>query len=205
VLLQLSTTTFMDDPSIAAALVRPPWLTARQKWLPENVVKWTPLSAAELQRWLVLSYLMGIIKLPAVEDYWTNLFGMPSFGSYMSRDRFTLIKSMLQPEFPVEEAGAAADDRAPKVGLWLRILESNCGKHTVFMPKREVAIDEQSITCNSLWAAFTHQNRHKPSGQGFRIYSNNEVATGYTILFTEKLGAASTTLLDKLGGKDFRW
>jgi hypothetical protein len=151
-----------------------------QKWPPENVVKWTPLSAVEFQRWLGLSYLMGIIKLPAMEDYWTYLFGMPSFGSYMSRDRFSQIKSMLQLESPTEEAGAAVHDRAPKVRLWLRTLESNCEKHTVFMPKREVAIDEQSITFTSLWAAFTHQNRHKPSGQGFSIYSITEVETEYT-------------------------
>ena len=66
----------------------------------------------------------------------------------------------------------------PKVGSWLDAFEANARMaHTL---TRELAIDEQTIGHKGRWTSLTHMNKHKPAGQGFKLYSVNESSTGYT-------------------------
>ena len=48
---------------------------------------------------------------------------------------------------------------------------------------QNLSSDEQTVSCKSRWTSQTFQNKHKPAGQGFRIYSINEVEDGYTHAF----------------------
>lgn len=50
---------------------------------------WTPITLAEFWQFLAVCLLMGLVKKPAVPDYWTtnHLFSTPSFGEIMSRNR----------------------------------------------------------------------------------------------------------------------
>ena len=60
--------------------------------------KWTPVTAKELERFLGLALLTGIMdKKGRIADYWRTKppLQMPFFNQTMSRDRFQLISSFL--------------------------------------------------------------------------------------------------------------
>ena len=54
---------------------------------------WVPVSHREMEKFIGLCLLMGIVKKPQVNSYWSihPLIRTPSFGFTMSRDRFLLI------------------------------------------------------------------------------------------------------------------
>ena len=54
---------------------------------------WSPTNVSEMKQFLGLLFLMGVIKKPCVEDYWSTNSAMatPIFNSTMSRDSFQLI------------------------------------------------------------------------------------------------------------------
>ena len=68
-----------------------------------------------------------------------------------------------------------------KVGLWLEAFSKHCARE--YSARRDLSLDEQTIGHKGRWTTLTHQNRNKPAGQGFKIYSINEVETGYTMCF----------------------
>ncbi|KAK7095548.1 hypothetical protein V1264_006938 [Littorina saxatilis] len=59
--------------------------------------KWEPVDAAEMKQFLALVLLMGIVRLPAIELYWSRkvLYRIPVFSSVMTRNRFQIILQFL--------------------------------------------------------------------------------------------------------------
>ena len=52
--------------------------------------KWTDASVNEIERFLALYVLAGIVKKPQLSEYWSTnpLFRTPIFGKIMSRNQF---------------------------------------------------------------------------------------------------------------------
>ncbi|KAK7090835.1 hypothetical protein V1264_010585 [Littorina saxatilis] len=59
--------------------------------------KWEPVNAAEMKKFLALVLLMGIVRRPAIELYWSRkvLYRIPVFSSVMTRNRFQIILQIL--------------------------------------------------------------------------------------------------------------
>ena len=187
VLLQLTETDLATHPQIQEVLKPPPWIPANQSWPPKAARSWTDMTPPEFQRWVGILVYAGIVDLPRYEDYFlTDAMWGPVGGKLgaitMTRKRFDVIKAMLSTETPAEESKAHENGRIRKMGLLLELFRERC-KAARRQPKRDLSLDEQTVGCKSRWTTHTFMNRHKPQGQGFRIYSINEVSTGYTLHF----------------------
>ena len=55
-----------------------------------RVRQWVPVDAEEIKKFLGLVLLMGIVKLPSIELYWSTkvFYRVPIFGVIMNRNRF---------------------------------------------------------------------------------------------------------------------
>lgn len=62
-----------------------------------NIPKWTNLSVQEFWVFFALNILMGVVRKPTLQDYWStnSLIATYSFGDSMSRDR-CILKILLQ-------------------------------------------------------------------------------------------------------------
>ena len=100
---------------------------------------WVDVTEEELQCYLGLRLLMGIIKLPEMRNYWsTNPYlGHPAFPPNMSRDRFDQITSKLHF---VDNAVPHGDDKLfkirPVVDTFLTQFKD------VYVPDASISIDE---------------------------------------------------------------
>ena len=72
-------------------------LYAQQVMGPAKYVDWVEVSVPELKAYLGFSILMGIVKLPALEDYWKvdPFLHFPPIASRISRQRFRDISRYL--------------------------------------------------------------------------------------------------------------
>ena len=173
-----------------AALKKPPWVKDNQTWPPKFMQKWKELEVPELKVWLGITLYMGIVQLPQLSDYWCNsplwgaCGGKFGIGAGMSKERYNAIKGILALETEEEERAAQANGLERKVGLWMQLFSKQLtDSRPVSEMDQNLSIDEQTVSCKSRWTSQTFQNKHKPAGQGFRIYSINEVEDGYTHAF----------------------
>ena len=175
------------DPAFREALERPAWIKANQSWPPKSIGEWKDINRDELKTWMGITYYRGLVKLPRVQDYWSRDTFLSGFGGQlgkvtgMSRRRYEMLTLQTREE---EQAEREKHGRMGKISLWLREFETNCREAR---PAEnfgdDISLDEQTVPCKSKWTSLTFKNKHKPAGQGYRIYSVNCVNTGYTIAF----------------------
>ena len=154
--------------------------------------KWVPLTVHEYESYLALRILMGILRFPSIRDYWSTEYnsGHPAFPGTMSRDRFEDISHKLH----FEDSGVDRDenDRLWRLRAFVDDLNYQC--QTVYVPAREVSVDE------SLWKyrgrlAFRQFNPSKRARYGVKVYKLSESlgpAAGYTSGFKVYTGQDKT-------------
>lgn len=189
-ILVLASSGYTDLPSVQAALKKPPWVKDNQTWPPKFMQKWKELEVPELKVWLGITLYMGIVQLPQLSDYWCNsplwgaCGGKFGIGAGMSKERYNAIKGILALETVEEERTAEANGLERKIGRWMQCFSKQLkDSRPASEMDQNLSIDEQTVSCKSRWTSQTFQNKHKPAGQGFRIYSINEVEDGYTHAF----------------------
>eukprot|EP00957_Ditylum_brightwellii_P032485 2461843-Ditylum_brightwellii.AAC.1 len=157
---------------------RPPWVSSDKHWPPEYIRGMEKVTRRDIEVYIGIVFFMGHTVLPSIDDYWSTdiLFGQLSISSYMSRDRFRHIRSVLQLK-----KGCVHLSAKEKIASWLDDFGERC--HDEADHGMRVSIDEQTIGCKSRWTRHTTRNAHKKAGQGFTVYSVNDVDTGYTIAF----------------------
>ena len=103
-----------------------------------RLLKWTPITVAELEGFLALVINMGIITAPAVEDYWKTswIAEIPFFSRVMSRDHFELIFWMLH----VSHSTVSPAKRIDKIKMLLEMMLAKFQAN--YIPKRSLAVDE---------------------------------------------------------------
>ena len=179
------------DPAFREALERPAWIKASQSWPPKSIGEWRDIDRDELKVWMGITYYRGLVKLPRVQDYWSRDTFLSGFGGQlgkvtgMSRRRYEMIYAMLSLQTREEEqAEREKHGRMEKFSLWMREFETRCREARPAENFGDnLSLDEQTVGCKSKWTSLTFKNKHKPAGQGYRIYSVNCVDTGYTMTF----------------------
>lgn len=194
-----------QNPLIQKACERPTYLKRTQAWPPKSAESLSkePLTVDELRKFIAVEYYMGMVQLPTIVHHWTSYFCESRAKNVMSRDRFNAIKAMLSLE-SVEDTNEAQDNnRHRKVGLWLETFNERNKNvaHTYWTPEKlqsSMAIDEQSLLCNSKMTAESQKMPNKPVKQGYKIFSINDSETGYTYWVSCARRTSSMTIHDRL-------
>jgi len=122
-----------------------------------RVQKWKPTTHSEMKLFLGISLLMGLIRKPNIEFYWSekDLFSTPSIPKLMTRNRFCLILKFLHfaNNANKDNETDGTKDKLYKMREVYDLLTESFS--SVFVPGQRVAIDEGMIR----WF-----------GRGFRTY-----------------------------------
>ena len=140
------------------------------------------LTAAEFLKFFALIIVMGINRLPKMEDHWSTKwpFGGQSFSRIMSRDRFSVILRF----FHINDSagyipkGQPGYDPLYKIRPLLERILQNCRK--MYTPNRELALDEAMVSYKGrVW--FLQYLPKKPKKWGLKAFALADARTGYVI------------------------
>eukprot|EP00958_Prasinococcus_capsulatus_P022619 scaffold3190_cov409-Prasinococcus_capsulatus_cf.AAC.20 len=170
---------YMKREGMFQALTDRPPRVSSDKWPPEFIRGMEKVTREDIEVYIGMVLFMGYINLPTIDEYWSkdedDLFGM-NMSSYMSRDRFRNIRSVLQLTTGCELSASE------KISSWLDNLAGRCNDEADHGMR--VSIREEIIGGMSQWTSHKRpRHAHNKSGQGFTVYSVNDVDTGYTIAF----------------------
>lgn len=103
---------------------------------------WYPVTVDEMVKFLALLGWMGLVKLPAIKDYWRihKLYGIPLARTVMPRNRFELILKYLHFS---DNCQANTEDRLYKIKCVLDKFIENYQK--VYTPGQNICVDESLI------------------------------------------------------------
>ena len=140
--------------------------------------KWTPVTAEELERFLGLVLLTGIIdKKGRIADYWSTKppLQTPFFNQTMPRDRFQLISSFLH----FNDNDALPSDCTDKLYKIRPIFETLVEKwRELYAVGEHIAIDEGMLKWRGR-LSFRVYNKDKPTKYGIKAYILADSASGY--------------------------
>jgi hypothetical protein len=117
-------------------------LYATQQLLSNDVSSGSPVTVAEMTKFLALIGWMGLVKLPSIKDYWRvhKLYNIPLARTVMPRNRFELILKFIHFS---DNTLANPDDRLYKLRDVLDKFINNY-KHT-YTPCEKICVDESLI------------------------------------------------------------
>ena len=175
---------------------------------------WKPTNANEIRELLAMILLMGVVRKPTLSMYFStdSLLVSPIFGKCMSRNRFSLLLSVLHF---ADNSQVAGDDRLYKIRLVVDYFRDKF--RTVYLPSEHVCVDESLM----LWKGrlgFKQYMPKKRSRFGVKSYELCESDTGYvwdflvytgaTTEYTEEEGGQGEkvvlTLMGRLLGKNYK-
>lgn len=154
-----------------------------------RVRKWVPVAKDDMLKFIGLTLLMGLIKKPMIELYWSRdeLFKTPVFGRVMARDRYQLILRFIH-FVDNDDAPDPHDknrDRLFKIRPLIDDLNEKFSRF--YTPEQNVALDESLI----LWKGRLLFKQYLPSKRkrfGMKLYNLCE-NSGYTYRFRVYTGA----------------
>lgn len=120
-----------------------------------RVHKWYPTTAPEMKLFLGIALMMGLVRKPRIEFYWTetDLYLTPAFSKIMTRNRFSLLLKFLHFSDNASKPEGDDRDRLYKIREIYDLLTESF--QAAYEPGEHVVIDEGMIR----WF-----------GRGFRTY-----------------------------------
>ncbi|XP_064650932.1 piggyBac transposable element-derived protein 4-like [Lineus longissimus] len=137
--------------------------------------KWYDVSMPELEIFLGMTLLMGIIRLPIYHMYFQTEHKLlaTNIADPMARDRFLQIKRYLHV---ADETVADPDDKLRKVRPLLDLVTPHFAEEYVM--DQETAIDEAMIPYKRRLNIKQYMSA-KPTKWGIKVWCLNEARTGY--------------------------
>ena len=137
----------MFTPSFLDTIVKQTNLYAEQVMGGEKYASWEKITREELRAYLGFCILMGLVRLPAIDDYWSTdpTLHYSPIADRISRDRFREISRYLHfvDNTTLQERGTPGYDRLGKVRP---VIDHLSKKFTeIYEPHKEVAVDEAMI------------------------------------------------------------
>ncbi|CAH2012125.1 unnamed protein product [Acanthoscelides obtectus] len=158
-----------------------------------RISRWKPVDKQEISRFLGLIFLMGIIQVPRLRDYWrTDRFYNLAFRNYMSRNRFLVVLRCLHFAHNPQEGEPRPADRLHKVRTLVDFF--NHKMFAIYSPQKNLSIDESML----LWRGrllFRQYIKNKKHKYGVKFYLLTE-SNGTIMKLQIYTGAA-----DDMGGK----
>lgn len=130
-----------------------------------RITSWRDISREELRIFIGILFHMGTIKMNRINDYWKThyLFNLPTFRSFMSRNRFLLILRALH----FNDNNLPNQNSLSKIAPLIDFFNSRMAE--IYYPNKELALDESMV----LWRGrlgfrqYMQGKRHK---YGIKLY-----------------------------------
>ena len=166
-------------------------LYARQKLAdsPARLAKFRPVTLAELKAFLAVNIIMGMVRLPSLDQYWStdDFFGNVGIKKVMPKNRFKELSSFLHFNDATQEVarGNPGYDRLYKVRPVLNYVRQNC--ETSFSPTKNLSVDEGMIPFRGR-LSFRQYMPAKPTKYGIKVWIAADSSNGYVLNFDVYLG-----------------
>ena len=150
---------------------------------------WHPVTREEMEAFIGIIILMGIIKLPRFRMYWKEdyLIHQEGISAVMSRTRFLQIWHYfhLADNSVAPPVGDPGYDKIYRVREFLNIILGNISRE--YKLSRDIAIDETMVPHKGR-LSFKQYIKNKPTQWGIKLWVLSESTTGYVYKFQVYLG-----------------
>ena len=149
---------------------------------------WSPVARDEMEAFVGIMILMGIIKLPRFRMYWKEDYLVhQGISAVMSRTRFLQIWRYfhLADTSVAVPVGADGYDKLYRVREFLNIISLNISRE--YKLSRDIAIDETMVPHKGR-LSFKQYIKNKPTQWGIKLWVLSESLTGYVYKFQVCLG-----------------
>ena len=155
--------------------------------------RWKDVTKKEMQTYIALALLMGVVRKPCIEDYWSTdpTISTPFFASVMSRNRFQAISSNLHicDNRKMPKKRSRQYDALYKIRPFIDMACNNFKK--VYKLGRDISIDEGGVPFKGR-ISFKVYNPKKPNKFSMKFYEVCESKTGYVYHFEVYTGKADS-------------
>jgi hypothetical protein len=153
---------------------------------------WKAVTAGDMKTFAAHLIVMGLIKKPTIESYWTTKGGLvtPFFGKYMTRTRFQSILSNFHvaDDSQNPRRGVRGHNPLAKIQPFVTMMENNF--RNCYKPGEAISIDEGICP----WKGrlyFRQYNPQKPHKFHIKLFQVCDPQTGYCIHFKVFTGQGS--------------
>ena len=171
---------------------------------------WQPIDAVEMKKFIGILYLMGIVRLPTIELYWSRdvLYRFNGFCSVMSRNRFQEILRFWH--FADNNIEVSRLDKVMPL-----VDQLNLKIEEIYHPRRDLSIDESMMLWRErlLFHQYIKNKRHKYGVKFYELCESNGLVLKVRIYSGESVpddfglgqsGAIVINLMDGLLDKGYR-
>ena len=170
----------MFTPSFLDTIVKQSNLYAEQVMGEDKYASWKKLTREELRAYIGFSIQMGIVRLPALDDYWSTdpTLHYSPIADRISRDRFREISRYLHfvDNTTLHERGTPGYDRLGKVRPVIDHLSTKFAE--IYEPHKEVAVDEAMIKFTGRSSVKQYMPM-KPIKRGIKVHAHDMLTTAH--------------------------
>ena len=153
---------------------------AKQMMGDDKYQEWTPMTVPELKAYFGFCILMGITKLPAIDNYWKKdpLLHYDPIASRITRERFRDIRRYLHfvDNTTLPTSGSAGRDRLAKIRPLITDITTKCQQ--LYNPHQDVAVDEAMIKFQGR-STLKQYVPKKPIKRGIKVWVLADSDNGY--------------------------
>lgn len=172
---------FISETVLQSVLINTNALGRRR----HGAANWEELNMADMFSYLSLIIYMGLVRAPALTDYWrkSKLYSFPFPASVMSGRKFTKISTNIHLSDPEEDEvneakkGTPDYDRLHKIRPMYDEIRQNCMAH--FQPGQNIAVDERMVASRAR-IGIRQYMKDKPVKWGFKLFVLADSSCGYT-------------------------
>ena len=157
----------------------------QQRLANNNTSRWNPITLNELKAFIGVTFAMGIISVPAINDYWSTdpIMSHSWFRAVMPRNCYRQILRYIHVVDNIS-APACTDpnyDRLWKARPLIDLLQHTCAE--MYNPGQQLLIDESMIGTKCR-LSFIQYLPAKPTKWGIKVWLCSDAATGYILSFS---------------------
>jgi hypothetical protein len=163
---------------------------------------WWPTSAAEIKVFVATFVYMGVVRLPAYEDYWSSKYSEFVCARHISLNRFEDLKRYMHISDPTPKMSSNnnqkddLDDETleKSIGWWYKLelvvseFRSLCSLYWIL--GINVSIDEMMVRFFR-WSKYTFKAPNKPIKEGYKIFALCEASYTYYFMWSSKTNSYS--------------
>ena len=166
---------------------------AQQVMDDNSYAKWKRVDLAEMKAYFGFNILMGLVPMPAIDDYWKldPHFNFGPISSHISRNRFREISRFLHfvDNATLPTRGEEGYDKLGKVRPIIDAVSAAI--RVSYAPSKEIAVDEAMIAFQGL-SAIKQYMPLKPVKRGIKVWCLADSNNGYIHAFDVYTGKTET-------------